>query len=366
MSSSVTMLASAVSGVTIVLGNGIVLTCVLGCVALAWRQGFFFVTLVAAGFLTALMLALCGAGEVARLLIESGTSPRHAPALAFGLLFMIVAIGMGMALSQWLPEQPVWNGTRLGRLLGIGLGTLAGIVLAGSILIGWSMAAVPPGLALQPQDLVFDAGSFALKAISRFVEPHRDRRDALLGGWQRFMSDEPGLRPDCSEPFVDTDQNCVRDAHERYLDINRDATFTLLLPAAGGGQGSPERWRPGMLDCYSMGSWLDVMAAHAPRLTSPREAEVDVGGLAGGLYQAVAADPDPCDRLTYAITQTAPDPEPMVTIDPESGRVDLTAAAVQEVQPVYEFTVRATDLSGLFAESLVKVRVRNLPKPKDP
>ncbi|MFM8498355.1 MAG: cadherin domain-containing protein [Planctomycetia bacterium] len=366
MSPMVPLFATAASTITASLGNGLVLACILGCTALAWRQGFFFVTLVGAGVLAALVLALAGAGELARLLIESDMSPRHAPLLAYATIFAGVVVAAGMALSQWVPEQPVWNGTPLGRLVGLGVGALAGIVLAGGILIGWSMAVVPPGLHLQPQDLSFDAGSFALNVACSFVEPDRGRREALLGGWQRFTSDEPGLRPACSEPYVDADHNCMRDDHDRYLDINRDSRFTPLVPAPGDGRGAPERWRPGMLDCYVLGSWLDVTAAHAPRLTSPPEADIDVSVLGGGLYQAAAEDPDPCDRLKYSIKQTDPGHEPLVTIDPESGRVDLTEAAAQEVQPKYEFTVLATDLSGLVAELAVKVRVRNLPETKDP
>ena len=366
MISMLTMFAAAGSPITASLGNGIVLACVLGCVVLAWRQGFFFVTLVGAGMLAALVLALAGAGELARLLIENDIWPRHAPLLAYAGIFAGVVIAVGMALSQWVPEQPVWNGTLLGRLLGLGMGAVAGIVLAGGLLIGWSMAAVPPGLHLQPQDLSFDAGAFALKAAGSFVEPNRGRREALLGGWQRFMSKEPGLRPACSEPYVDADHNCMRDEHDRYLDINGDATFTPLVPAPGGGQAAVERWTPGMLDCYAMGSWLDVTAAHAPRLTSPRELDVDVSALGAGLYQASATDPDSCDRLTYSLKQTDPGAEPQVTIAADTGRVDLTEAAIQEVRSVYQFTVVATDLSGLVAELPVKVRIRNLPQRSDP
>lgn len=361
-----TLFAAVGSPITASLGNGIVLACVLGCVVLAWRQGFFFVTLVGAGMLAALVLALAGAGELARVLIESDIWPRHAPLLAYAAIFAGVVIAVGMALSQWVPEQAVWNGTLLGRLLGVGVGAVAGIVLAGGILIGWSMAAVPPGLHLQPQDLSFDAGSFALKTACRFVESDHSRREALLGGWQRFMSDQPGLRSACSEPYVDADRNCMRDEHDRYLDIDGDSKFTPLLPAPGGGRGGPARWMPGMLDCYVLGSWLDVTAAHPPRFSSPPQANVDVGVLGGGLYQATAEDPDPCDRLTYSITQGGLVGAGLLTIDPKSGRVDLTEAAVQEVRQQYAFTVVATDLSGLVAELPVTVRVRGLPPSMNP
>jgi hypothetical protein len=362
MNQTLPVLAVAASMITTFLGNGILLGCLLGCVVLAWRHGFFFITLVGLGIFVSFVLALVGTGELARVLLEGDLPPRHVPVLAYGVILLGVLIGIGMAISQWVPDQAVWNGTIVGRLLGIGVGMVAGLVLAGSILVGWSMAAVPPGLVLQPQDLAFDAGSFALKVVSRFVEPDRDRRKAILGGWQRFRSDEPGVRPACSEPFVDADQNCVRDAHERYLDIDGDGTFTLVLPAAATGPAATGRWTPGMLDCYSMGSWLHVVAAHSPQLTSPAETAIDVSVLGAGLYQATAVDPDPCDRLTYAINESgAGAEEAALTINPETGRVDLTEAAVQEVRPLYEFTVTATDQSGLVAELPVRVRVRNLP-----
>ena len=350
-----------VSSVSLFLGNGILVACVLGCVVAAWRQGFFCVTLVGMGVLIALVLALAGAGELARALVASDMSPRHAPVLAYGVIFASVVIAVITALNQWVPEQAVWNGTVPGRLVGIGVGAVTGMVLAGSILIGWSMAAGPYWSVLQPRDLAFDAGRYALQAASRFIERDRGRREAILGGWQRFQSNDPGVRPDCSEPFVDANQNCIRDEHERYLDIDGDGQFTLLVPVRGPGLGAADRWVPGMLDCYSMGSWLDVTASHAPRLTSPAEAVVDVDALGGGLYQATAVDPDPCDRLRYDIVQLVPQVETTATIDPDTGAVKLTEAAIQEVQPLYTFTVTATDQSGLRAELPVRVKVRNLP-----
>ena len=350
-----------VSSVSLFLGNGILVACVLGCVVVAWRQGFFCVTLLGMGVLIALVLALAGAGELARVLIASDMAPRYAPVLAYGAIFASVVIAAIAALNQWVPEQAVWNGTLPGRVVGIGVGVVTGIVLAGSILIGWSMAAGPHWAVLQPQDLTFDAGGYALQAASRFIERDRGRREAILGGWQRFQSNAPGVRPDCSEPFVDANQNCIRDEHERYLDIDGDGQFTLIVPVRGPGLGAADRWVPGMLDCYSMGSWLDVTASHSPRLTSPAEADVDVDALGGGLYQATAVDPDPCDRLRYDLLQPGSEVEPTVTIDSDTGRVKLNEAAIQEVQSRYTFTVTATDKSGLRAELPVRVKVRNLP-----
>lgn len=358
MSPVVTLVASTVS---VFLGNGILLACVLGCVVLAWRQGFFYVTLVGMGFLVALLLALTGAGELARVLIESDLPPRHAPFLAYAAIFAGGLIAVGMALSQWVPEQAVWNGSLLGRLIGVGAGLVAGVLLAGGILIGWSMVGVPRTFALQPNLLLVDVGQYAIKAAARFIEPDRERREMILGGSERFRSVKPAFRPRCSEPFVDSDQNCVRGENEWYYDIDGDGLFTLEMPAPGGGVGGPERWIPGMLDCYLMGSWLDVRAAHAPRLTSPAEVEVDVGAIGGGLYQSTAADPDECDQLKYGLKQTEADLDPPVTINPDTGRVDLTEAAVQEVQREYEFTITVTDLSGLAAELPVHVRILNLP-----
>jgi hypothetical protein len=363
MSPSLVVLAEAGMVATSFVGNGILLACLCGCVALAWRQGFFFVTLLGMGLLMAFVSALAGASGLAEWMIELDLAPAHAPAAAFAAILAGGVIALGMALSQWIPEQAVWNGSLPGRLVGLAAGAVAGLLLAGGMLVAWSMAALPPALVLQPRHLAFDAGSFALQVAGRFVEPDRGRRDAILGGWQLFLSEGAGGRPACSEPFVDSNRNCARDIDERYLDIDGDGNFTLAVPEPGAGPPGRERWTPGWLDCYSMGSWTDVMASHPPRLTSPPAAEVQASLLDGGLYQALATDPDPCDRLTYAIKRTEADAEaePALAIDAETGRVELNPAAAGDVQPVYEFTVTATDRSGLVSERPVRVKVRDPP-----
>jgi len=226
-------LVAAVSVATAFLGNGIVLAATLGFAVLAWRQGFFFVTVVGLGLLLSFMLALASVVEIARLLVDVDVPLRHAACLAYVLSFLSLVLACRMLVGRWVPEQAVWNGSLLGRGLGLGLGLLAGVILSGALLVGWSMAALPPALTLAPQDLAFDAGSVMLKVFGRFVERDRSRRQAMLGGWERFAGDRPVPRPPSSEPFVDENGNCVRDEDERYLDVDGNKAFTPLLTGSG-------------------------------------------------------------------------------------------------------------------------------------
>jgi hypothetical protein len=60
--------------------------------------------------------------------------------------------------------------------------TLAGFLLAGSLLVGWSLLAMPESFRLDVASLKLDAGSRLLGTFARCVEADPVRRAELLGG----------------------------------------------------------------------------------------------------------------------------------------------------------------------------------------
>jgi hypothetical protein len=81
--------------------------------------------------------------------------------------------------------------------------------LAAAALIGWTMLPLPATLTLRPGELLWDPGPWALKIFTRCTELDRTRRDTMLGN---------------------------------------------------GGDGE----RPGLLDCYRLAAWSQVIAAALP------------------------------------------------------------------------------------------------------
>jgi hypothetical protein len=202
-------LIAALSIVTAYVGNGIVLAALVGMIAFAWRQGLFAATVVALGCLAAFVGALAGVGPVSKHLFDLEVPVELAPAAAFAIVLAGLLLALRGACGRWLPEQAVWMGGLISRLAACGVGGIAGAILAAATLVGWTMLPLPAALTLRPDELVWDPGPWALKIFTRCVEPDRAGRDTMLG-------------------------------------------------TAGEGE------RPGLLDCYRLAAWRQVIAAAPP------------------------------------------------------------------------------------------------------
>ena len=360
MSFSSYPLIAELSTITAFVGNGIILAALVGMVAFAWKQGLFVITVVALGCLGAFVGALASVATVSAYLVDVEMPSSLAPAAGYTLLLAGLLVAVRAACGRWLPEQAVWMGGLASRIAACCVGGVAGSILAAAALIGWTMLPLPATFALRPGELFWDPGPWALKIFARCAEFDRSRRDTMLGTTGARGGDLGLAR---SEPFFDENSNCVRDADERFLDTNGDGQFTMLQEAAGASTDQPA-WRPGLLDHYRLAAWRQVMAVHAPRISSEEAVSVDLATIGEGVYRASAIDPDGCDATTFSLaTDAVEGGAPPLTIDPQTGVVTLAAGEAAAPRRKYTFTLKATDKAGLSDARSVTVTVRGLPEP---
>jgi hypothetical protein len=360
MNAALHPLIAELSVITAFLGNGIVLTALIGMVGFAWKQGLFVATVVALGCLAAFVGALAGVGTGGQYLVDLEVPGRLAAATAYALLLGGLLLAVRAAYGHWLPEQAVWMGGLASRLAACCLGGIAGGILAAAALIGWTLLPLPSSLSLRPDELFWDPGPWALKIFARCAESDRSRRDTMLGATSPGGGDWGPAR---SEPFFDENRNCIRDPNERFLDRNGDGEFTILHEAGGTSPDKPA-WRPGLLDHYRLAAWQHVMAAHAPRISSEDAVSVDIAALGEGIYRATVVDQDSCDATMFSLEANAVEgSDPSLTIDPQTGVVTLAESEIAAPRRKYTFTVKATDKAGLSDARPVTVTVQGLPAP---
>ena len=351
-------LIAELSTITAFVVNGVVLSGLVGMVAYAWKQGLFVASVVALGCLAAFVGALASTATVSRYLIDVEVPVSLAPATAFAIALCGLLLAVRGACGRWLPEQAVWMGGLVSRLAACCFGGIAGAFLTAAVLIGWTMLPLPTSLILRPDELFWDPGPWALKVFARCVEFDRTRREAMLGS---VIAGDKGLSVGRSEPFYDENANCVRDSDERYLDRDGDRQFTVVQ----GGTSTPASqtaWRPGLVDHYRLAAWRQVLAMHAPRISSEDTVSVDFASIADGVYQAAAIDPDACDALTFSLELDAVgDDDRPLTIDPQTGVVKLTESEAATPKAKYVFTLTVTDKAQLSDMKAVTVTIKGLP-----
>jgi hypothetical protein len=348
------------STITAFVGNGIILAALVGMVAYAWKQGLFVITVVALGCLGAFVGALAGVATVSQYLVDVEMPSSLAPAAGYTLLLAGLLLAVRAACGRWLPDQAVWMGGLASRIAACCVGGVAGAILAAAALIGWTMLPLAAAFTLRPGELFWDPGPWALKIFARCAESDRSRRETMLGTTGSRGGDLGLAR---SEPFFDANRNCIWDSDERFLDTNGDGQFTMLREAAGASTDQPA-WRPGLLDHYRLAAWRQVMAAHAPRISSEEAVSVDLAAIGGGVYRATAVDPDGCDATTFSLEADEDGGgELPLAIDPQTGVVMLGESEAAAPRRKYTFTLKATDKAGLSDARSVTVTVRGLPDP---
>jgi hypothetical protein len=351
-------LLADLSTITAFVGNGIVLAALVGMVAFAWRQGLFVATVVALGSLAAFVGALASTATVSGYLADVEVPASLVPAAAYAITLCGLLLAVRAACGRWLPEQAVWMGGLVSRLAACCFGGIAGAVLAAAALIGWTMLPLPASLTLRPDELFWDPAPWALKVFARCVEFDRTRREAMLG---TIAADGKKLSPACSEPFYDENANCVRDSDERYLDRDGDRQFTVVQGGAST-PASQTAWRPGLVDHYRLAAWRQVLAMHAPRISSEDAVSVDFASIADGVYRATAIELDACDTTAFSLEVDAfGDDERPLTIDPQTGVVKLTESEVTTPKPKYVFTLTVTDKAQFSDTKSVTVTIKGLP-----
>jgi hypothetical protein len=343
-------------------GDLLVAVAVIGLAVYGWRQGVYIATLIGLQVLASFVAALALSSLVVDLVRAAEIVPpgRLLP-VAYLLTFLACVVGIRLAIGAFVPEMPVPLAPLLDGGLGLFIGAVAGFLLAGALLVAWSLAALPGPLRFTPAGLSLDPGSFVLTTFARCVAGEPTYRRELLDG-----NAGGAIGPDaprCSEPFVDPDGNGTFTPGEPFLDVDGNETFTPGLGFRD--TGNDRRRRLGLLECYRLGAWEGITIWHAPEITSADRVRLESSPtIDEPFYRAMAKDsdgdaglvfslrlPSEADRVTGG---SGAEGAPLV-IDPQTGAVSLAEELADTQQRQKRFTVVVTDPTGLTDERAVYV-----------
>jgi hypothetical protein len=206
-------------------------------------------------------------------------------------------------MGGYVPAEVVRFAPIIDKLGGALVGAVAGIILAGTLLIACSIAPVPEAFRLDGSTLGYDMGTRMLRTFARCVEPDDAKRAVLLDGEPGTVPepvpavDPPGLDaaeangdalaqqeqakrdkpldndkkgkkakaesppppapppppPRWSEPFADFNGNKQHDDGEPYLDTDRDNAFTARLVVND--PNANDKRDIGLLERYRLHAW---------------------------------------------------------------------------------------------------------------
>ncbi len=346
-----------------------------GLAIYGWFQGMFLAVIASLQILASYVLGIVCAPLIAEIIGLFGLSANASMALAYLLVFFgsvtLIRIGVGAAV----PEGAVRFAPFPDHIAGAGVGTVAGALLSGALLIGWSMAPMPGWLRLDSDRLPIDPGPKMLWCFSRWSAAGNAAARRLFSGDPPAPDSGTGPVIHASEPFVDLNGNGMYDAGgesqpaagdravlvemERYRDLDGNGRFTSdLRYSTTGGDG---RRAIGLMDCYRLADWRRVQSMHAPRIVSNEAAEINEDHpIEEPIYRAMASDVDGADGLTFAVRPVDEGQPPEVAIDATSGVVTLLAQADFETKRRHVFVVEARDKTGLTDTKTVAIRVRDV------
>jgi hypothetical protein len=201
-----------------------------------------------------------------------------------------------------VPAEVVRFAPLIDKLGGGLVGAVAGIIIAGTLLITCSIVPVPEAFRLDGSALGYDMGTRMLRTFARCVEPDDAKRAILLDGEPGTVPEPPPAAPPAleaaeardrpmkaerdrqlnrdrqerngrkakpdpekqpepatpppprwSEPFADLDGNNQHDDGEPYIDTDRDNAFTAgLVVNDPNGNGKRDI---GLLERYRLHAW---------------------------------------------------------------------------------------------------------------
>lgn len=355
-------------------GDVIVVGIVLALTAYGAHFGLFLAVIAGMHALVSVVVALAFAEPLAGLLKALEMPDAYTFPAAFGALLVGVAFGIRLAVGGYVAADVVRFTPGIDKLVGGLMGMLAGVVVAGTVLIAGSIMPLPQVLRLDGSKLTFDVGTRMLRTFVRCVEPGDDARALLEQGEQpQVAGKQPvGAGPSCSEVFADANGNDEFDDGEPYIDADRNGSFTIQLPYAdGNGNGKRD---VGLLERYRLAAWRAAKVFYAPTIDSPPTvsvpAEVSDGDV---VYQIVAIDLDPDETFTFGMriepqqatagTQKRSSPETdedesgLLVVDRTTGEIKMANAELFGTRKPKQLkiVVTVTDRHGLASEKAVTV-----------
>lgn len=339
------------------LGAPLVLGLMAALAFYGFRSGLFLATIAGLHALAAVVAALGLTAPVGAWLELADVPRQYALPGAFLGVLVIAAVAIRLAVGSAVPHDVVKLPPRLDQIGGLIVGGMAGLVVAGGLLLALSVAPLPPAYRIDGSRLSFDMGSPMLGVFVRCLGIDAKSSDVLLRGEPgTAAAGGPVARPAWSEPFVDADASLTRGEGEAFVDTDANGAFTPELTANDvNGNG---RRDVGLLEHYRIGHWLPLTTIQAPVATGKDTAYVTDGApIEEVVYQAAATDADQGDVLTYSIKAGQDDEADLLVIDAATGAVTLKSPSDREVRNLYAFTVVATDKAGLRAEKTVTLHV---------
>lgn len=160
------------------IANLVVVMVIVGMGLYGWQYGAFLATLAGMQVFIAAMAALGFAGELEYLLTLAECPESIAFAVAFLIIFGAVLVLTRLAIGAGVGEETMRLPPIFDKTLGPLLGLFAGAVLAGAILIAWSIAPLSESLRIHGPALGLDMGSPLLRTAARCLE-----EDGLEARW---------------------------------------------------------------------------------------------------------------------------------------------------------------------------------------
>lgn len=342
-------------------GDGLQLAAVIGMVGLGFRQGFFVAVLSTLIVLTAAMAGVALAPGVASHLELLGVPGRLTlPVAYFALLALVVTAGR-LAVGAAVAEDDVRFRPLPDRVGGVLVGAFGGMLLAGVMLVGWSMCEVPGAMRSASPSMTMDSGARLIWSAVRLMDSGDASRGLRIHG-DRLAQGGAGKIVRASEPFADVNDDWKRGEDEPFLDYDRNGVFTVDQPVVDLPQGKPDVRDASLLDRYWLSSWKHMRALHRPQITSSAVGQAPGPTEAGAvIYQARATDVDEHDKLVFQLDTGEDDDASLLQIDPETGDVRFRDQTIDQSLEAVGFTVVVTDRSDLSAEQKVLVTLNPPP-----
>lgn len=232
-------------------GDLAVAATVVAGLILGTRTGLFRGLAAAMLAVAALILPLTLAGPLADWLVCLEIPRRLALGAAHAVLVAALVWGVLRLAATTCGRPPQLPPTP--DAIGGGVcGAVAGVIVAGTALVAWSILPVPARLRIDPAAMWLDAGTAALTIFARCAAADADARTVLLEGEPRAAGRAAGDRR-ASETFVDADGDGRHDDEEEYLDADDNRVFSprvLFRDVDADG-----RRRVGLLERYRLGRW---------------------------------------------------------------------------------------------------------------
>jgi hypothetical protein len=255
-------MTTPIAGLMQSLGDLIVIGLVLGLGFFGVTSGLFIATVTAMHALITFVMALGFAQPFAGLLVSLDMPPMFAFPAAFGILAVGTAVALRLLIGHYVRADAVEFEPIIEKVGGGLLGAVAGMIVAGTLLVALSIIPLPESFRIDATALRFDVGGGMLRTFARVAVPDPAQRKILLegdaastdgDGWKLVaIEEETGKRvypekplpPDppaegspppeftppppgmWSEPFADLNGNGDWDAGEPYLDLLADTAFT--------------------------------------------------------------------------------------------------------------------------------------------